>query len=125
MQTYRRACSRRAWLRNRFDCRSRREEAQISWRASAFALLTSSPTIFKHALTLICVWVFFSVACASADDWPQWRGPNRDGICAETGLLKQWPLGGPRLLWRATGLGNGYSTLAVVSNRIFTVGEKD
>jgi outer membrane protein assembly factor BamB len=64
-----------------------------------------------------------SILSAGADDWPQWRGPNRDGICAETGLLKQWPSGGPRLAWKAQGLGNGYSTLAVVGERIFTVGE--
>ena len=72
---------------------------------------------------LVFVSVLFSFACASADDWPQWRGPNRDGICAETGLLKQWPPGGPRLLWKANGLGKGYSTLAVAGNRIFTMGD--
>ena len=47
---------------------------------------------------------------AQAPDWFQWRGPNRDGQSAETGLLKDWPAGGPKLLWRATGAGTGYSS---------------
>jgi outer membrane protein assembly factor BamB len=37
------------------------------------------------------------------DDWPQWRGPNRDGVSAERGLLKAWPAGGPPLAWKASG----------------------
>ncbi|HEY3441726.1 MAG TPA: hypothetical protein VGK29_13265 [Paludibaculum sp.] len=41
-------------------------------------------------------------------DWPQWRGPKRDGLSTETGLLKQWPSGGPKLLWNVEGLGSGY-----------------
>ena len=41
-------------------------------------------------------------------DWPQWRGPNRDGVSTETGLLQAWKPGGPPLAWRATGLGTGY-----------------
>jgi outer membrane protein assembly factor BamB len=58
-----------------------------------------------------------------ADDWPQWRGPNRDAICRETGLLKQWPTGGPPLAWKATGLGSGYSSVSVVGDRIFSFGD--
>src|SRR5258707_11102795 len=61
---------------------------------------------------------------AATGDWPQWRGPNRDGISTETGLLKEWPVGGPPLAWKATGLGNGYSTVSLVGNRIFTLGDK-
>jgi outer membrane protein assembly factor BamB len=45
-----------------------------------------------------------------ADDWTQWRGNNRDGKSAETGLLDSWPAGGPALLWQANDLGGGYST---------------
>ena len=51
-----------------------------------------------------------------AADWPQWRGPNRDGISAETGLLKEWPKEGPRLLWQRKDVGDGYSTPAVVGD---------
>ena len=35
-------------------------------------------------------------------DWPQWRGPNRDGISSDTGLLKEWPEDGPKLAWKVT-----------------------
>jgi outer membrane protein assembly factor BamB len=60
----------------------------------------------------------------SAADWPQWRGPRRDGIAAETGLLKSWPVQGPPLAWRASGAGNGYSSFAVAGGRLYTLGAK-
>src|SRR4051812_36096524 len=42
-------------------------------------------------------------------DWPQWQGPDRNGVSRETGLLKSWPSGGPKLVWKATGLGGGFT----------------
>jgi outer membrane protein assembly factor BamB len=54
-----------------------------------------------------------------ADDWPQWRGPQRNGMSKETGLLKDWPKEGPKLRWKITDAGSGYSTPAVVGNRIY------
>jgi outer membrane protein assembly factor BamB len=60
-----------------------------------------------------------------ADDWPGWRGPERTGVSVEKGLLASWPEGGPKLLWTATGLGNGYASPAVVGGRIFVLGGKD
>ncbi len=54
--------------------------------------------------------------------WPQWHGPNRDNVSTETGLLKQWPDGGPPLLWKATGLGKGVMSLAVAGGRIYLLG---
>lgn len=59
---------------------------------------------------------------ARADDWPAWRGANRDAICRETGLLQKWPAGGPKLLWKKTGVGEGYSGPAVVGNVLYTMG---
>jgi outer membrane protein assembly factor BamB len=59
-----------------------------------------------------------------AADWPQWRGPNRDGISQETGLLAQWPEGGPKLLWQVKDLGAGYSTPAVVGERLYVISNK-
>jgi outer membrane protein assembly factor BamB len=56
---------------------------------------------------------------ANAEDWPRWRGPRLDGISGETGLLKGWPEGGPRRLWRA-GLSGGFSTVAVADGRVYT-----
>ena len=58
------------------------------------------------------------------NSWPQWRGPGRDGICMETGLLKTWPEGGPALLWKITGLGKGYSSPAIAGDRIVTMGDR-
>ncbi len=67
-----------------------------------------------------------SIACCSllAADWPQWRGPNRDGISKETGLLKEWPAGGPKLVWQLKDIGDGYSTPAVVGERLFLISNK-
>jgi outer membrane protein assembly factor BamB len=59
------------------------------------------------------------------DDWPAFRGANRDGICREEGLLKEWPKDGPRLLWKTAGLGIGNSTPSVVGNVLYVMGEKD
>ncbi|HSF15729.1 MAG TPA: PQQ-binding-like beta-propeller repeat protein [Vicinamibacteria bacterium] len=56
------------------------------------------------------------------EDWPQWRGPNRDGLSRETGLVSAWPQAGPPLVWTARGLGTGYSTVTVSGARIFTLG---
>ena len=57
-------------------------------------------------------------------DWPQWRGPDRDGLSKETGLRKEWPKDGPKLLWKATGLGGGYSTPSIVGNKLYALGAK-
>lgn len=58
-------------------------------------------------------------------DWPQWHGPERNNISRETGLLKEWPASGPRLLWSAKGLGQGYGTVSIKSSRIYVQGTKD
>src|SRR5262245_54844871 len=60
-----------------------------------------------------------------AADWPQWRGPNRDALSSETGLLKEWKAGGPPLAWKTTGLGIGFSSVAEVGERIYTLGDKE
>jgi outer membrane protein assembly factor BamB len=58
-----------------------------------------------------------------AADWPQWRGPARDNLSQEKGLLDRWPDGGPPLVWTAKGLGAGYSGISVANGRIYTMGE--
>jgi outer membrane protein assembly factor BamB len=58
---------------------------------------------------------------AIAADWPQWRGPQRDGLSTETGLMKEWPKGGPKLIWQLTDIGSGYSTPAVVGDRFYII----
>jgi outer membrane protein assembly factor BamB len=57
-------------------------------------------------------------------DWPQWQGPRRDGVSNETGLLQSWPKEGPRLAWKAKGLGEGFSTPSVAAGRIYTMGNR-
>ncbi len=75
-------------------------------------------------------WIVILAVCvgwghaASADDWPHFRGPNCDGLCPETGLLQEWPEGGPKLLWMVEGLGTGYSTVSIAGDRIFTMGDR-
>jgi outer membrane protein assembly factor BamB len=61
---------------------------------------------------------------APVPDWTQWRGPNRDGHSAETGLLQEWPANGPPLLWRTTGAGTGYSSFSSSNGRLFTLGAR-
>lgn len=56
-------------------------------------------------------------------DWPQWRGPNRDGISKETGLLKTWPAAGPAVVWRVQ-LGEGFSSIALVNGYAYTMFSK-
>ncbi|MGE3316711.1 MAG: PQQ-binding-like beta-propeller repeat protein [Planctomycetaceae bacterium] len=60
-----------------------------------------------------------ATSMAAAGDWPQWRGPNRNGISSETGLLKEWPKEGPPVVWHAKSVGDGYSTPSVVGDRIY------
>src|SRR5512140_2225416 len=63
-----------------------------------------------------------AAASASQPEWPQWRGPNRNGISEETGLLKEWPKDGPPLLWTATGCGIGFSSVTTKDGLIYTAG---
>lgn len=58
-------------------------------------------------------------------DWNQFRGPKRNAHSPDTGLLKQWPAGGPPLAWKATGIGAGFSSVCVAGNKVFTMGEAD
>lgn len=60
---------------------------------------------------------------AVAEDWPQWRGADRDAISGETGLMERWPDGGPPVAWAVENVGVGYSSLSVVDGRIYTQGD--
>ena len=65
-----------------------------------------------------------STAFAAADgEWPWWRGTNHDGKSPDTGLLKQWPEGGPKKLWQADDIGGGFSTVSVKGGLIYTTGD--
>ena len=92
------------------------------YNASDFGEVTMKA---KLVTLLACVCVAWMSGAAMAADWPQWRGPNRDAICRETGLLKTWPAGGPKLLWQIRGIGQGYSGPALVGNTLYTMGDKN
>ena len=80
------------------------------------------PRLLAFSATVLGFLALGGLAQA-ANDWPQWRGPNRDGLSAEKGLLKQWPAGGPKLLWKATGLGSGYSSIVTSGDKVFSMGD--
>ena len=70
-------------------------------------------------LSAVCM-----TAVVQAADWPQWRGPDRSGVSAETGLLKEWPKGGPDLAWSFENAGSGYGSFAVVGGRVYLLGAR-
>src|SRR5712671_132243 len=71
-----------------------------------------------NTLRVVMVFAFCFASGARADDWPQWLGPKRDGVWRETGILTQFPKGGPKVLWR-TPIGGGYSGPAVAGDRVY------
>src|ERR1700738_2522707 len=77
-----------------------------------------------RSLLLVAVGVCWFALAATGADWPQWRGPQRNGISKETGLLKEWPKDGPTLLWHVQDVGAGYSTPAVVCDRLYLLSNK-
>lgn len=71
------------------------------------------------------LWLTTLIASAlvvNAADWPQWRGVDRADISKETGLLKSWPEGGPKLAWINKDVGLGYSGYAIANGKLFTMG---
>ncbi len=81
------------------------------------------PTLRISSLTPGILFLTATLFAGGAADWPNFRGPNYDGISSETSLLKTWPAGGPPLAWKATGIGSGYSGVSVVGDRVFTAGD--
>ena len=71
-----------------------------------------------------CCVLLAVTSMAVAADWPQWRGPNRDGASQEKGLLKEWPAEGPKLVWQINDAGGGYSTPAVAGDRMYLLGNE-
>ena len=71
---------------------------------------------------LVVAMMIGFAATAKAADWPQFRGPNRDGKSTETGLLQKWPDDGPKLLWRVDDLGHGFTSAAVANGLVYSTG---
>ncbi len=79
----------------------------------------------KKYAVLVFLGVLSAGGVSFADDWPQFRGPSRDGKSAESGLMKKWPEGGPGLLWSVEGLGIGFSSVAIANGFVYTTGMID
>ncbi|MGV3485248.1 MAG: PQQ-binding-like beta-propeller repeat protein [Planctomycetaceae bacterium] len=77
-------------------------------------------------LAFVCLATSFvsSWTLAEDADWPQWRGPNRDGHAATQSLLQEWPAGGPKMKWEFRETGIGYSAFSIVGDRLYTMGSK-
>lgn len=81
----------------------------ISWAV----LVLSAPALAQQSTTR---------QATTQPEWPQFRGPDRNGMSKETGLLKEWPAGGPKLLWTAKGCGQGFSSVSIKDSLIYTAG---
>ena len=100
-------------------------------RSEAILTAPKEKTVKSRLLSAVAALCFcfsalpsFAHMSTSNSDWPQWRGPARDGVSHETGLLKQWPAEGPKLLWQVNDLGDGYSTPAVAGKRIYLMSNR-
>jgi len=79
--------------------------------------------VFRPGRTEIVMASFLAgVWAGKSADWPCWRGPQRDALCRETGLLQEWPERGPRKLWSVSGIGEGYGTVCAARGRLYVTG---
>jgi outer membrane protein assembly factor BamB len=81
------------------------------------------PILF--AATVFVVGTVSLTGQSASSDWPQWRGPDRNGLSKETGLLSQWPRSGPPVVWSAAMLGAGYGSIAVQGDRVYVQGMRN
>lgn len=82
-------------------------------------------TSLAYRRTAALAFLLSLTSSAVAADWPQYRGSNRDDASPETGLLKEWPKGGPKLAWSFEAAGVGYSPPAVVGDRVYVTGGRE
>jgi len=92
-------------------------------RFALCALVACSVTAVVSLVSLVTQAAAPSGVQVPNDEWPQWRGPRRDAISTDTGLLQEWPEAGPKLAWKTSGLGGGFSSVAVTGGKIFTMGD--
>jgi outer membrane protein assembly factor BamB len=79
------------------------------------------------SVVIALAWLAAAAAPAAGADaeWPGWRGPNRDGKSPDTGLLKEWPAEGPKLLWKCDDIGVGFSSVAVAGGTVYITGDQN
>lgn len=80
--------------------------------------------VFTVGLAAVSSIGLTTAASVAGGDWTQWRGPQRDGVSVETGLLTAWPQGGPAVAWTARGLGAGFSNVSISGGKIFSMGDR-
>ena len=108
----------------------------MHYRFTAPSTCSGKSERIRQILTLLLVWGLFApvsfpaaealpdgLIASSEPGWPQWRGPRRDGISDEQGLLQSWPKDGPPLLWKFDGLELGWSSPIIVGDRIYITGD--
>lgn len=79
----------------------------------------------RLTFSLVLLGLISVATTLSAGDWPHWRGPDRDDVSKETGLLKEWPKEGPLRAWLNTDVGMGYSGVSIVGGKLFTMGARE
>ncbi len=82
--------------------------------------------LFRASLVTAVVSLLCSASisvAADPADWPTFRGTQRTAVSTETGLLQEWPKDGPALVWKATGAGRGYASVAIQAGKLFTLGD--
>lgn len=79
----------------------------------------------RSCFASLALALLVNTALADEYDWPQWMGPNRDGVSQETGLLQEWPEDGPPLAWMVRTVGFGYAGPAIANGKIFILGSVD
>ena len=85
-------------------------------------MLTTHP-LSRSSVLLLLVTCLALPAWANGPSWPNFHGPNQDNKSTETGLLDKWPEGGPKLIWKADGLGYGYSGVSIAGGRVYVVSD--
>ncbi len=94
------------------------------WLKSDYPTALALPTYrIIIALTVLLIGGNTAAQLHAQSDWPTFRGADRSGTATDTGLLKQWPKNGPKLLWTASGSGQGYAGVAVAGGKLYTLGD--
>lgn len=84
-----------------------------------------SRLFFMTAPCLLLAALLAQADQPTSASWPQFRGPKRDNLSPDKGLLKEWPADGPPLAWKATALGAGYASVALADGKLYTMGDKN
>jgi len=85
-------------------------------------MILTTDRFFLHFSILIFIIGLLITSQSIADDWPQWRGSERNGVSPETDLLKSWPEDGPSLVWSKEDLGKGFSSVSIAKGRLYITG---